>query len=299
MGEPEASASWWETLWTSYWTLAVVVVGVVLAALHHHDFKPEKFRDVVHVTLPALVLIMEFFMLGRMRLESRERQRESLSRQETIADLNSFRIAIGRQHYISELERGIRLAERKIIFTSTTMAASTDPGQMSLLNLVIERESELKKVRDGYKLDHRGLIAKRQEALPGAVELICKTGVEVRFREFVGVTRLRFQVCDDSFCVVGVSDGSPSFDNSKPTERSTTIESAMLGEALAARFEVEWNSPHCLTTWGYLGQLIDDMSGSSSVTQAKVLELLRADKTGITAEKIDPYCQQFKKLPKA
>ncbi|TMQ07713.1 MAG: hypothetical protein E6J90_42595 [Deltaproteobacteria bacterium] len=221
-------------IWTHklvFWIGLAVIAGT---AAHYRFIEGATTEDVLHVALLAAVLFVEFFMLGRMSRERLEREAESQLRSRVMIDLDNFRIALSRAYYLQELERGIRDARSEILFTTATMATSGDPHQRRIVEAVREKEAAIE--RSGGTLIHQGIVAKLPSCLPGAVELACKTRTEVRFRAYFGYTRLRFQVTDHSFSVIGVVEGEPAFDQVKSTHRSFSVESMLLAEALRDRF---------------------------------------------------------------
>jgi hypothetical protein len=285
-------------IWTHrlvFWIGLAVIAG---GAAHYRFIEGSSTSDVLHVALLAAVLFVEFIMLGRMRRETLERAAESQLRSRVMIDLDNFRIALSRAYYLQELERGIRDARAEILFTTATMASSADPHQRRIVQAVKEKEAEIE--RRGGKLVHQGIVAKLPSCLPGAVELACKTRTEVRFRAYFGYTRLRFQVTDHSFSVIGVVEGEPAFDHVASTHRSFSVESMLLAEALRDRFNQEWAASQ--SVWEYLDEHIRDMLGAgpaedSAITQEHMLRLLKADDTGVTADEIAARSVQFRRLP--
>lgn len=285
-------------IWTHklvFWIGLAVIAGT---AAHYRFIEGATTEDVLHVALLAAVLFVEFFMLGRMSRERLEREAESQLRSRVMIDLDNFRIALSRAYYLQELERGIRDARSEILFTTATMATSGDPHQRRIVEAVREKEAAIE--RSGGTLIHQGIVAKLPSCLPGAVELACKTRTEVRFRAYFGYTRLRFQVTDHSFSVIGVVEGEPAFDQVKSTHRSFSVESMLLAEALRDRFNQEWEASQ--SVWEYLDEHIRDMLGTgppedSAITQEHMLRLLKADETGVTCEEIATRSAQFRRLP--
>jgi hypothetical protein len=297
-GEEPKTVSRFLRLWTHRAVLWVGFSIICGTSLHFKIWGGVGAAEVLHVALPAAVLFVEFYMLGKMRREALEREEESHQRARVMADLDKFRIALSRGHYIQELERGIRDAKSEILFTSATMATSGDRRQKRLVDTVREKEDAIEK--SGGSLIHRGIVAKVPATLPGAVELVCKTKkTEIRFRAYFGYTRLRFQVTDRAFSVIGVVEKEPAFDRLEATHRSFSVESMLLAEALRDRFNKEWDASE--DVWTYLDEHIREMLGparpdESAITKEVILRLLKAEETGVTAEDISPHSKQFEQL---
>lgn len=273
----------------------VLVVGFAVAtgaSLHFGYWGGRSWGAVLHIALPAMVLFMELYMLVVMTVESKEREEqiatfkklhedEVTARKSVLDDLNRFRISTSREHYRQELTRTLRAAKESVVFTGVTMTPShRDRNQQDLILLTKEKERQAEEA--GTVFLQRGLIGDRIEAIAGAVELACMTKTELKFRKLVVVTRLRFQVCDRTISVLGVAEGEPTASEVKPTERAFTIDSAMLGDSLAERFDREWNDPASKDVWTVVDELVADLLGSTThertlLTQQRVLKILDAE----------------------
>ena len=178
-------------------------------------------------SIPSAVLVMEAYVIRLMRHESRERMR-------TLHEFRTMRENIDRSRYMLDIAAAIHAARDEIRFTSATMEASSrSDEQKAILESVKAR-----KARRDYK--HLGLIARTPSALPGAVELRMRTHIQIKMSDMVTTTRLRFFVADRRVSIIGVAEGSSDLADPKESNRSTRIESRMLGEALFARFSVLW-----------------------------------------------------------
>jgi len=225
--------------------------------------------------------------------ERRERKAEAASRDHVMEDLDAFRISLGRANYMHEIERAITGASECVVFTSATMATSWNSDHQKR---VVEAVLEQQKQHPSYT--HRGVVAKRVEALPGTLELLCETNVDVRLSDIMLMSRLRFVVRDYAVSVIGVAEGEPSLEHQPETKRSFSVESTMLSGALRDRFDRLWDEAS--KPWEYLDQLIAAATKShSNYTRNEVFNLLGLDedRRKTYAPKIEMNCPSFKALP--
>jgi hypothetical protein len=192
--------------------------------------------DYLHFAIPLAVLIMELYMIRKMAKESVERAR-------TISRFRDIAASSSRAEYLLDLAIAIRETKSYARFTSATMEVSTrSQGQKAILDAVRQRRA-----RGEY--EHRGLLARCERALPGAIELAMRTHVKIRFHDKISLSRLRFFVRDREESIVGVADGEPDLAASKATTQSTRIRSRMLAEALERQFEDLWQSATELSSY--------------------------------------------------
>jgi hypothetical protein len=145
---------------------------------------------------------------------------------------------------------------------------------------------------------HRGVVAKRVEALPGTLELLCETKVDVRLSDIMLMSRLRFVVRDYAVSVIGVAEGEPSLEHQPETKRSFSVESTMLAGALRDRFDQLWSAAS--NPWEYLDQLVAAATQShSNYTRNEVFNLLGLDedRRKSYSSTIEANCASFKALP--
>ena len=287
---------WFDRVWTSPLTL---VAGTIIALVGSwtviRELYPAEQRGVssyLHLVIPELVLVIEVYMLGWIRRESHERAHEAMQRQRVMDDLNSFRISLGRAHYMNQLEWAILHAEHSVDFTTATMASSwSSPEQRRVMEAV--RTRELK--RESPYI-HRGLVARRPETLAGTLELLTHTKVDIKMTEVMNMSRLRFLVKDHDMCVLGVAEGEPSLAQPIETKKSFTVESAMLAGALRARFEDLWNEGE--SPWQYLDTLISTAKRShQGYTRREVLRLLGANAERLRVDELERRSKEFAGLP--
>jgi hypothetical protein len=252
------------TSWIGFY--AGLAVALVVSAAAQLSWPPRTWTwpqasAVLHLLIPLWVLVVQFYILYRMMEERRERER-------VIEDLNSFRISLGRSNYMQEIARAISEANEAVVFTSTTMEASWNSSDQRRIVEGIKRRE-----RERPKYVHRGLIARRAEAIPGALELLCDTRVDVRMSDAILMSRVRFVVRDQSFSVIGVAEGQPTIANQPATKRSVSVEGAMLATALRQRFDQLWEN--AISPWKYIDELIAAASHNNvSFTKDNVLDLL-------------------------
>jgi hypothetical protein len=192
------------------------------------DLATEIFGEIFHGFLPVAILGMEMYVLASMGKESKEREH-------TVSSFEALALRGRRNEYLIALSKAIGDIEREAFFTSASMEASSNSdGQRLILEAAIARKN-----RGAYR--HRGLIAKRFEALPGALEIACKTDIELKFCDAVTLSRLRFFVRDNEHCVLGMADGQQSLADQKKTTDSVTTSSSMLADSLLLKFESLWD----------------------------------------------------------
>jgi hypothetical protein len=273
-------------LWVFLGIIAVFGGSAALAyweTRHAASERAELVLSFLHFALPIAVIAMEIYVLRQAFLERRERR-------DVMEGLDAFRVAIGRAHYMQEIERAILNADREIVFTSATMATSRVPDQKRVLDAVREREQSDR--RGPYA--HRGIVYDEARTLPGVLELLCNTSVQVRMSSYAGLSRLRFLVRDQTFSVIGVAASPSTIDEIKQTDRSFSIDSHFLGQALCARFEEEWKRAR--DPWEVFSQLIKQQADSNpGVTQLEIMNLL--GEVQVEPECLGKCCEAFGKLP--
>lgn len=248
------------------------------------------FVAALHFAIPTSVLAMEFFMLGRIAREARARRAEAEAREGVMRDLNAFRVSIGRVHYMREIEESIRRAEKDVVFTSATMASTaSDPEQGKVVAAVLEREAMSK------TYTHRGLVADTLKALPGTIELLLKTKIQLKMTSVMEMTRLRFLVRDECFSVIGVSEGKTALDGTRPTQSSFSVESTMLAQSLRVRFDALWANAE--DPWKFLDKkIVDAKKSHPRYSKRELLQLLDADRTGINPADLAKNSSEFAAL---
>jgi hypothetical protein len=179
-----------------------------------------------------------------------------------------------------------------------------NPGQRAIVDAVRARLS----TDDHY--EHRGIIAKRPEALPGTFELLFEAhkaikrngeqstvSFDVRMSSVLSQTRLRFLTRDDEYCILGLSEGSPELSELKETTLSFAFPSTMLADSLRVKFVELWKSAQ--SPWEYLATFIDDSKGSQlNYSQDDVLIELGGDPTNEQFRAfILSHCDSFNALP--
>ena len=260
---PQTNRSF-RTSWIAFY--AALVVTLAVAAATQLSWPPRTWTwpqasAVLRFVVPVWILVVQFYILYRMVEERRQREH-------VMEDLNAFRISLGRSNYMQEIARAISDANEAVVFTSTTMEASWKSNDQRRIVEAIKRRE-----RERPKYVHRGLIARRAEAIPGALELLCDTRVELRMSDAILMSRVRFVVRDQNFSVIGVAEGQPTIANQPETKRSVSVDGAMLGTALRQRFEQLWENG--ISPWKYIDELIAAASHNNvSFTKDNVLDLL-------------------------
>src|SRR5437879_1749323 len=77
-------------------TSMCILAGVMLTC-------DDRWMEGLHIVLPTSVLVIELIMFGVILHEASARKKEEAQRDRVMQDLNSFRISIGRAHYMREL----------------------------------------------------------------------------------------------------------------------------------------------------------------------------------------------------
>ncbi|MCC7540628.1 MAG: hypothetical protein IT379_30715 [Deltaproteobacteria bacterium] len=193
-----------------------------------------------------------------------------------MAALKAFRYAMGRADYMREIRSVIQSARRRILFTSASMQRSTAADeQRMVLEAVQHRES-------AGLYEHRGIVARVPDTVPGALELLWKTRVQVKMSAVLSATRLRFVVGDEQQCILGVAGGEASIAHRNPSDFSFIVDSNMLGLALQGHFERLWTDPGTISVWQYLREMVDECSRTGGDGGRRHIRgLLSADELGI------------------
>jgi hypothetical protein len=226
------------------------------------EAQPSWLLDFLHISLPLAVIALEFYMLLKMHKESRER----LS---TVADFQQLRKQFDREHYMQSIAMETSKTEKIARFTSRSMETSATDAQRIILDAVQQR------LRDKPSYQHRGLLAKRQEVLPGAIDLMLRahntlpapmmsaTGaspsaarIDLRVSSVIAQSRLSFFVRDSEVSILGIGKGDPRLDEVRPTEESMRWESKLLAIALERQFDALWKNSEPLGV--YIDQIISD-----------------------------------------
>jgi len=268
----------------------------------------ELWIGFLHVSLPALVLIVELYMLYRMVMEQGERKK-------TDDALKAFRAAMGRQNYLDQIASAISTAKSDVVFTTSTMEASWhSDDQKKIFDAVSERFGRFEKAKKDYAANHdatasghyengpvfrhRGLVAKKPGTLPGAIELLCLTGVEIKMSPIMAMSRLRFFVQDTGRSVIGIAEGPSELARENPSSISFSLDSTMLALALRERFEILWEGSS--DPFIYLSEFIIESKRSnpnqSQDTILKWLKAQRSDKDKIH-NKLKDKCEAYASLP--
>ena len=236
----------------------------------------------LHLLVPLWVLVVQIYIVFRLVDERSERE-------QVVEDLNAFRISLGRSHYMHEIARAISEADEAVVFTSATMEASWNSrDQRRIVEAVKRRE------RERPKYVHRGLVARRAEAIPGALELLCDTRIDIRMSDAILMSRVRFVVRDHAFSVIGIAEGTPTIAYQPETRRSVSVESTMLATALRQRFDQLWENG--ISPWKYIDELIAASSHNNvSFTKDDVLELLNIphDRRKDISALLESHCTTF------
>lgn len=287
---------------------------------------------VMHIGLPASVIVMEIIsllMLGRETKERREyqdrwwseRRERALDRKIEMEEgrdilkgiqagtvrteqmFRRFQAIIGRENYLQNIALGIAACKGQVLFTSATMESSASSReQAAIVNAVTGR------LKRG-KYEHRGIVAARPSALAGALELMCKANVDVRMADVMCVSRLRFVVIDEQVNILGVAEGEPTLAENhdvvaegdgtaagRPSTKSFQIESMMLASALCKKFEELWAKSE--SPINYLERLIaDGITGKARYSKADVVRWLDCHAAGITPDWLCKHSSVFAKLP--
>ena len=272
----------------------------------------------VALALPALIIVVEIYTLNRMIKEQKERKKSTDA-------LNSFRAALGRQNYMEQIAYLITTAKNEVLFTTATMEASWHSREQFEVFRVVKsrfardenrRPSEvcdedesatgMKKPVAANSYRHRGIVAKRPETLPGVIELLCFTKVELRMHPLLAISRLRFLVQDNERSLLGVAekasecDGSaPSaiMQSSEPTTLSFSLDSTMLALALRTKFEELWQSSS--DPWEYVNEFISTVGPQEdSHAQRSVLNWLKvgSENRKTIHDKLLEKCDNYKRL---
>lgn len=266
----------------------VIVLLAIAAVVIYWQTKGSSF---LHIFLPVAVLIVEIVSLIYMAREGSDRHKQIEEMQRTTSVLVDFQAAIGRGNYLASIAAGIQGAKREVLFTSATMEATWERReQEEILETVLNRQ----KIQPPY--EHRGIIAKRPEALMGTLELMFKTQIKCKMSQVLCMTRLRFVVIDKEQSILGVCQGEPDLASAKPTNMSFRVASAMLGAALAARFEELWE--RSVDPFDYLKEfIIEAKTTRPNYSRKEVRRWLHADKSGISDEWLSGHCPAYNELP--
>jgi hypothetical protein len=280
---------WGYRFWTRRRFVLLFGLLVVVAAGVGVQYHSNKLFQFLHLAVPGFVVVMEFYMLGQMRKEEHARARESEERQRVVEDLNNFRISIGRANYMGEIARAIGGAKRQVIFTSASMRTmAADPDQKQIVDAVKRLEQQ----QAGYK--HYGIVPEDRRVIPGAIELLCHTKIDLRMSDFGGNSRARFLIADKTVSVIGMPDEDSTIAQNSPTKRSFTVRSSWIAQALSDQFFHEHD--RASTPWEWLARYIEKMKAEdSSYSKQHILQFLGdADvKRATMAEK----CPAFAALP--
>ncbi len=253
-------------------------------------FWGESVTDKAHLILLAWVLIVEVYMLYRISQEARERKRESDERASLVDNLSSFRVSLGRANYLSEIKSEISECQTWAAFVSATMSTSQDPRQKRIIDAVVARQNAV----PAYT--HRGLVSESLSTLPGAIELLFKTRVEVRFSKIAEIaTQIRFFIRDSSVSVIGIASNSGVLGEANKTDQSFTVRSSVLCNSLQVQFDEIWNQSR--DPWDYFTEVIRENSTDAGFNKARVLAMIDSDTTGVTSEFLEQNCRAFQELP--
>ena len=203
-----------------------------------HD---EGSLGIVHLWVAIAVLSIEIYVIWCVFWETMHRNEqftdESTARQITLKAFDDFRNTTGRNDYMKSIASAIEEATREIIFTSYTMATSDSDDQSRIVQAVKSRKKGVL---------HRGIVAKRPEAIPGALE-VAFHDVEIVFSDVLNESRFRLLVADGERCILGYSEGEyATLETNKKTTMSSRISSHELGSALNLRFEQIWTNSESL-----------------------------------------------------
>jgi hypothetical protein len=265
------------------------------------------------VVLPMVIIVVEIYTLNRMLKEQKERQ-------VTTDALKAFRAALGRQNYMDQIALAITTAKADVVFTTATMEASWhSKEQLKIFQAVQERFARDKKssvpmetgvvagteTPPAYR--HRGIVAKRPETLPGVIELLCLTQIELRMHPVMAMSRLRFLVQDNERCVLGLAEGSHDARTDlgtmpavEPSRLSFSLDSTMLALSLRWKFDDLWKTAE--DPWKYLDDFISAVEPRDDFhTQISILNWLKAEgkKRFAIHSKLLEKCSNYKRLKTA
>lgn len=225
-------------------------------------FADWSWESILHLAIPSAVLTMEVYVIYRMAVESRERA-------QTVSQMQELTARSRRSEYMLDIARCIQNTKAEAQFTTASMEVSCkSASQREVLEAVRVREA-----RGSYS--HRGLIARRRNTLPGALELKMKTKIEAKMCDAVALSRFRFYVRDRQESILGIAEGPPDLADPKETTQSTRINSRMLAEALRGHFEKLWADAVDVGT--YLDELIES---ANPVSRMEVISWFSAIECG-------------------
>jgi hypothetical protein len=263
----------WGPLTRDFWPAWVGVALIPATILLVYAFAPRigvaTVADFVHLVLLGSVLLIEVWVLFMISAESRELA-------DSMQELRNVRIALGRASYMEQIVSAISRARGEVIFTTATMEASWKSKEQGRVLEAVQQREGIKAYAGAYT--HRGLVAKRLEALPGTIELLSKTNVKLKMSQAMAMSRLRFLVKDLDQSIIGVAEGPKDLSSPKPTTMSFSVESRMLAMALRDRFEKLWENS--IEPGAYLDEIIQEtaLSSSGDYTREIVREWLSVPK---------------------
>lgn len=257
---------------------------------------------VLHLALPACVLVIEFIVLWKLDQEMKERKAQQAEMQKTQSALQQFQAAIGRVNYMASIASLIQRAKREVLFTSASMESSKRSREQQEIYDAVSRRQKQDELDGNHRYSHRGIIAQRPGALAGTLELMSKTNVKCRISHVLCMTRLRFVIGDRDEAILGIALGEPGLMEGadslgeQKTDLSFKVSSTMLASALADRFEVLWAKAS--EPSDYLAELIAASKESKpGYSRKDVRRWLRADELAIGDDWLASYCEAYRALP--
>lgn len=190
-----------------------------------------------HIGIPFAVLTAEFVMIYKMVQESDERHRESEERHKTDEEMRTFRESLGREHYLQQISLMISQVQREFLFTSISMEASwQSPQQREIFDEVVKRRSG-----SDPNYVHRGIVSERAAVIPGALQMRYHGYVQIRVSKISDMTRVRFCIRDRESILFGIADGRPDIGVDQPSNKSVSINSKTVAEAMRGQFFKIWD----------------------------------------------------------
>jgi hypothetical protein len=276
---------WWA--WPACF-LAVWLLSAVCFCFISPYFKAWSWGKFFEFTVPLYVIALEVYMLYNMHRESRERAR-------TLDEFQKLRKEFDRDQYMQNIAKEISKAEKIARFTSRSMETSENDLQANILKAVQDRLS----ATPNYK--HKGLLAKRPEVLPGAIDLLLKAPadalgndrIELRVSIKVAQSRFSFFVRDSRVSILGIGKGDPHLNKVIPTSESTLVESMLLAKALEDYFDKIWDKSEKLSD--YIDQHIAAMNEGVSLLAREIRQWFGVIESGEKASAFDNLLCRFSK----
>lgn len=234
---------------------------------------PKHLSD-VDLIVSAVLLVIEIVVLYLVMREPAEREKH-------IRAVKQHTRILGREAYVSTIERELRGAKEQIhLYWHSLHApeASQDSGISEDYELINEHLMKAHK----KKLDVKLIVAKDVSRIAGAYKLRGKgKGVPIYFQDMLLFSDLRFSLFDAQVTVFGTPGSMINSDN--PSRYGVDIRSRMLAVLMEQHFEQEQETGSCYEE--YVAAETYNALHKKKYPKAMVSELL-----GIPVEEID-RCQ--------